>query len=398
MMSEPTFSKMRSLDAADMRDKRALVRVDFNVPLHDGVVTDDSRIRAALPTLAALREGGASVILATHLGRPKGQREPRFSVGPVARRLGELLGVEVRTVSDIAGPEAQQAAAELHPGDVLLLENTRFEPGEEANDPELAAAMARLGDLYVNDAFGAAHRAHASTVGVAKHLPSYAGLLLQREVTVLSRLLVEPSRPFVAILGGAKVSDKLAVVSQLLDRVDALLLGGGMANTLMLAQNFEVGASLAEPDRVPDARELIALAALRGVRLLLPIDAVVAPSLSEASRIVPVAAIAANQAILDIGPETARTYCDEIAGAKTVFWNGPMGVFEREPFAAGTLRIARCVAEAEAFTVVGGGDSIAAVSAAGVADRIDHISTGGGASLEFLEGRALPGIAALLDR
>jgi phosphoglycerate kinase len=278
----------------------------------------------------------------------------------------------------------------------LLLENTRFEPGEETNDPELAAALARLADLYVNDAFGAAHRAHASTAGVAVYLPAYAGYLLQREEEVLSRLLAEPERPFIAILGGAKVSDKLAVLDTLIDRVDALLLGGGMANTVLRARGFDVGNSLREDDRIPDARALLARAAERGVRVLLPVDAVVASSLDDpVSSIVPIDSLKKSEAIYDIGPETVRRYCDEIAAARTMFWNGPMGVFERPPFAAGTLGVARCVARAEAFTVVGGGDSVAAIEEAGLVDRIDHISTGGGASLEFLEGRELPGIAAI---
>ena len=388
----------RSVSAVDVRGKRALVRVDFNVPLEDGVVSDDTRIRAALPTIAALRDGGAAVVLATHLGRPQGRPDPRFSVAPVARRLGELMGIDVRTTAAVVGPEAEQAAAALAPGDVLLLENTRFEPGEESNDPELAAALARLGDVFVNDAFGAAHRAHASTVGVAKLLPAYAGLLLQREEAVLSRLLHDPERPFVTILGGAKVSDKLAVVAHLLDRVDALLFGGGMANTLLLAQGRQTGRSLAEPDRISEAHELIALAEQRTVKLLLPVDVVIASSLESGSpHVVPVDSVPPDQAIFDIGPETTERFCQEIARARTVFWNGPMGVFERPLFTQGTMNVARCIAGAEAFTVVGGGDSVAAVAAAGVSDRIDHISTGGGASLEFLEGRELPGIAALPD-
>jgi phosphoglycerate kinase len=286
--------------------------------------------------------------------------------------------------------------ATLRPGDVLLLENTRFEPGEEVNDPHLAAGLARLGDLFVNDAFGAAHRAHASTVGVANLLPAYAGLLLQREETALSRLLNDPERPFIAVLGGAKVSDKFAVLEHLLGRVDALLLGGGMANTVLLAQGHELGSSLAEPDRVAEARRLLERAKVQGVRLDIPTDVIVARSLDDTmSMVASVGAIPADHAIFDIGPETVARYCQQIAGARTVFWNGPMGVFERRPFENGTLGIARCVADASAYTVVGGGDSLAAIEAAGVGERIDHISTGGGASLEYLEGRNLPGIAAL---
>ena len=388
----------RSIAGADVRGKRALVRVDFNVPLRDGGVADDTRIRAALPTIETLLAGGASVVLATHLGRPKGQRNPAFSVAPVAKRLSELLDRDVRIVDDVAGAEAERAAAVLRPGEVLLLENTRFEPGEETNDPELTTALARLGDVFVNDAFGAAHRAHASTVGVAEHLPAYAGLLLQREEEVLSRLLDNPERPFVAVLGGAKVSDKLAVIGHLLERVDALLLGGGMANTLLRSQGYEVGTSLAEPDRLEDARQLIAAADRRGIQLLVPSDVVIAPSLESATRdVVAADAVPGDQAIFDIGPETIERYCGEIGGARTIFWNGPMGVFEREPFAKGTLDIAACIAKADAFSVVGGGDSLAAIAAAGVAAHIDHISTGGGASLEFLEGQTLPGIAAIPD-
>jgi phosphoglycerate kinase len=388
----------RSIAQADARGKRALVRVDFNVPLRDGEVADDTRIRAALPTIQNLLDRGAAVVLATHLGRPKGKADPAYSVAPVARRLSELLGLRVATVSAVAGPEAERAASALDAGDVLMIENTRFEPGEEANDADLAAGLARLGDLFVNDAFGAAHRAHASTVGVATLLPAYAGLLLQREETVLSRLLNDPERPFIAVLGGAKVSDKFAVLEHLLGRVDALLLGGGMANTVLLAQGHEIGSSLAEPDRVDDARRLIDNAQERGMLMALPTDVVTARSLdSTQTNVASVDAIPGDQAIFDIGPETVARFCQEIARARTVFWNGPMGVFEREPFANGTLGIARCVADASAYTVVGGGDSLAAIEAAGVGERIDHRSTGGGASLEYLEGRILQGIAALPD-
>jgi len=388
----------RSVSEAEVRGKRALVRVDFNVPLRDGDVADDTRIRAALPTIRSLLDRDAAVVLATHLGRPKGKAVPAYSVAPVARSLSKLLGQPVTTVSAVTGPDAERAASALHPGDVLLLENTRFEPGEESNDPALAAALARLGDLFVNDAFGAAHRAHASTVGVAQLLPSYAGLLLQREETVLSRLLHEPERPFITVLGGAKVSDKFAVLEHLLGRVDALLLGGGMANTVLLAQGHQIGSSLAEPDLVDQARRLIDTAKARGVRILTPIDVVTARSLdSTKATVAAVEAIAADEAIFDIGPATVAQYCEQIVGARTVFWNGPMGVFERKPFENGTLDIARCVANAAAYTVVGGGDSLAAIEAAGVGERIDHISTGGGASLEYLEGRDLPGIAALPD-
>ena len=386
----------RSIADADVRGKRVLVRVDFNVPLEHGDITDDTRIRAALPTIAALREGGAAIILATHLGRPKGKPDPRYSVAPVARRLSELLGAPVATVPAVVGPEAAAAAAALGPGDVLLLENTRFEPGEESNDPALAAKLSELADLFVNDAFGAAHRAHASTVGVAALLPAYAGLLLQREERVLSGLLAQPERPFIAILGGAKVSDKLAVVEHLLPRVDVLLLGGGMANTLLLAKGLDIGLSLAEPELVEEARSLMSAANEQGVSLLLPSDVVTAPAIeSDSTTIAAVERIPAGYAAFDIGPATVKAFCEEIARARTIFWNGPMGVFERQPFAGGTVGIARCIAAADAFTVIGGGDSVAAVEHAGLSSGIDHISTGGGASLEFLEGRELPGIAAI---
>lgn len=386
----------RSVLDEDVRDKCVLVRVDFNVPLENGVITDDSRIRAALPTIEHLLDHGAAVVLATHLGRPRGKRTPEWSVKPVARRLSELLARPVQTIDAVVGPEVEAAAARLKPGEILLLENTRFEAGEEANDPKFAASLARIADLYVNDAFGAAHRAHASTAGVAGFVPACAGLLLQREETALSRLLHEPARPFVAILGGAKVSDKLGVIDRLLDRADALLLGGGMANTLLLAQGFGVGKSLAEPDRLNEAKRLLEAAHSKHVSLLLPTDVVVAASLdSGTATTVAVDRVPADQAIYDIGPETVERYCREIAAAGTIFWNGPMGVFERAPFDAGTMAIAHCVADSAAYSVVGGGDSVAAIEAAGVAGQIDHISTGGGASLEFLEGRTLPGIAAL---
>ena len=388
----------RSVSEADVRGKRVLVRVDFNVPLQGDQVTDDTRIRAALPTIQLLLDRGAAVILASHLGRPKGKPDPKYSIAPAAARLTQLLGRDVRTATDVVGADAQAAAQALQPGQILVLENTRFEPGEETNDPELSRSLAALADMFVNDAFGAAHRAHASTVGVAEILPAYAGLLLLHETSTLSRLLDAPERPFVAILGGAKVSDKLAVIGHLLKRVDALLLGGGMANTLLLAEGKEIGESLAEPDLAEQARGLMAEARTRGVSILVPDDVLVAANIdSEHPRIVSSSEVPSEMAIFDIGPETVREYCSQISTARTVFWNGPMGVFEKTPFAGGTIGIARCVADSPAFTVVGGGDSIAAIEAAGVADEIDHISTGGGASLELLEGRSLPGIAAIPD-
>ena len=388
----------RSVSDADVRGKRVLVRVDFNVPLQGNQVTDDTRIRAALPKIQLLLDRGAAVILASHLGRPKGKPDPKYSIAPAATRLTELLGRDVRTATDVVGADAQAAAQALQPGQILVLENTRFEPGEETNDPELSRSLAALADMFVNDAFGAAHRAHASTVGVAEILPAYAGLLLLHETSTLSRLLDAPERPFVAILGGAKVSDKLAVIGHLLKRVDALLLGGGMANTLLLAEGKEIGESLAEPDLAEQARGLMAEARTRGVSILVPNDVLVAANIdSEHPRIVSSSEVPSEMAIFDIGPDTVREYCSQVSAARTVFWNGPMGVFEKTPFAGGTIGIARCVADSPAFTVVGGGDSIAAIEAAGVADEIDHISTGGGASLELLEGRSLPGIAAIPD-
>jgi len=385
----------RSVSSLDARGKRVLVRVDFNVPLNGAEVVDDTRIRAAIPTIQLLRDGGAKVILMSHLGRPKGESNPKYSVVPAANRLGELLGVSVPVMTL---DRAAAAVSAMHPGDVVMLENLRFHPGEEANDPALAQALAGLADVYVNDAFGAAHRAHASVVGVAERLPSYGGLLLEREVEVLTRLLRTAEHPFAAVIGGAKVSDKLAVIRHLLERIDVLVIGGGMANTFLLAQGREIGTSLAEPTQVPEAQAVLALASKRDVTVLLPMDVVVAPSIDAATgTVVAVGAIPADAAIFDIGPATVESYASAIRGAKTVFWNGPMGVFERPAFAAGTLGVAQAVAEVDGFTVVGGGDSVAAIEQAGLADRIDHVSTGGGASLELLEGRVLPGVAALPD-
>jgi phosphoglycerate kinase len=387
----------RTVRDADVTGKRVLVRVDFNVPLEDGRITDDTRIEAALPTIRDLLDRGAAVILMSHLGRPKGKPSDELRLTPVAARLSELLGVEVKTTRDVVGPEVEAAARALQTGQVLLLENLRFEPGEEKNDPELARQLAALADLYVNDAFGAAHRAHASTEAVAHLLPAYAGFLMERELEALGRLLEAPERPFVAILGGAKVSDKLAVIGNLLGRVDALLVGGGMANTFLLAQGQQVGRSLAEPDLVDQAKSLLGRAAAAGVALEIPSDVVVAASLDEAGRVTAVGGISADQAIYDIGPATCAAFAERIAAARTIFWNGPMGVFERPAYAEGTRAVAQAVAASNGTSVIGGGDSVAAVEQLGLADRIDHVSTGGGASLELLEGRELPGVAAIPD-
>lgn len=388
----------RSVRAADVDGRRALVRVDFNVPIVGGAVADDTRIRAALPTIQLLRRRGARVILMSHLGRPKSGPDPRLSLAPVARRLSELLGEPVTLAPGVVGPEVEVAAAALPPRGVLLLENVRFEAGEERDDPAFADHLARLGDLYVDDAFGSAHRAHASTHAVARRLPAYAGLLLERETSALDRLQQDPTRPFAAILGGAKVSDKLPILERLVDRVDVLLLGGGMANTFLLAEGCEIGRSLAERDLADAARAVLTRAYARGIQVLLPTDVVVAETIEAPhGRVVHATEIPENMAVFDIGPATIGRFAEAIRDARTIFWNGPMGVFERPPFAAGTLGVAVAVAESAAFSLIGGGDSIAAVAAAGVTDCIDHISTGGGAALEYLEGRELPGVAVLPD-
>ncbi len=390
--------ELRTVEASRAEGRRVLVRDDFNVPLDDsGRVADDLRVRAALPTLRHLLERGAKVICCSHLGRPKGRRVDRYSLEPVAAVLGERLGREVAFVDDVAGEEAAGAAAGLDPGRVLLLQNLRFEPGEEANDPAFAGRLAALAELYVDDAFGAAHRAHASVVGVAERLPAYAGFLLAGEVKALSRLLEGPPSPFVAVLGGSKVSDKLAVLSNLLQRVDTLVIGGGMCFTFLAARGHGVGDSLLEPEQVDAVRGLLARAEREGKRVLLPSDVVVADAFAEDAerRTVPASGIEQGWRGLDIGPETAAAFATAVRDAKTVFWNGPMGVFEWAPFAAGTREVAEAVASTGAYTVVGGGDSAAALAQFGLADKVDHLSTGGGASLELLEGRTLPGVAVI---
>jgi len=391
---------LKTLDDLDVRGKRVLLRVDFNVPLAEGGVADDTRIRAALPTINRLREQGAAILLASHLGRPKGAVDPRYSLAPVAERLSELLGMPVVFASDTVGPAAQETAARLEPGQVALLENLRFQPGEEQNDSTFAEQLAALVDCYVNDAFGAAHRAHASTVALAGLLPSAAGLLMESEITALDKVLRAPDHPFVVIIGGAKVSDKIGVIESLLATADEILIGGGMANTFLLAQGHQIGTSLAEPEQAELARELLARAVDQGVAIHLPSDVVVAQSLDapEQHRTVAVREVGADDAIFDIGPTTIERFNERLDHAKTIVWNGPMGVFETPPFDNGTRGIAKAVAGADGYSVVGGGDSVAAIEQAGLADGIDHISTGGGASLEFLEGRTLPGIAALEER
>ncbi|MDX2141093.1 MAG: phosphoglycerate kinase [Chloroflexota bacterium] len=386
----------------DLKGKRVLVRVDFNVPLEGTTITDDTRIRAAVPTLKAiLAQQPRSVALMSHLGRPKGGPDPKFSLKPVAPALAALLGVDVAFAEDCVGEVAEQAVASLPDGGVILLENTRFHPSEEKNDLELAQQMAKLGDVFVNDAFGSAHRAHSSTEGVARYLPAVSGLLLEKEIEYLGSALESPTRPFVAILGGAKVSDKIAVIEALLDKCDKLLIGGGMANTFFAAQGIAMGNSLVEPDAIETAKALMAKGS---GKLVLPVDAVLGDKFSDDANSMTTDVAAGVQdgwAIYDIGPKTVEQFKAVLADAKTVVWNGPMGVFEKAPFAVGTRAIAGLLASITkigAVTIIGGGDSVAAVEDAGVADQVTHISTGGGASLEMLEGKVLPGLAALKDR
>lgn len=391
----------RSVRDLEPAGKRVLVRVDFNVPVAGGEVTDDTRIVAALPTIRYLLEKRARVVLMSHLGRPKGGPDPKHSMQPVRARLERLLRLPVAFAADCVGPEAEAASRALRDGEVLLLENLRFHPEEEANDPGFARALAALGDVYVNDAFGTAHRAHASTEGVARVLrPAVAGFLMQKELDYLGRALDQPARPFVAILGGAKISGKIDVLLRLLDRVDRLLVGGAMMFTFYRAQGRSVGRSLVEDDRVGMAQEVLARAAARGVELVLPVDCLASTAAdgSAPAAVRAVDAIGADEMGVDIGPESLRLFADRLRDAKTVVWNGPMGIFEVEAFAAGTLGVARACADATgrgAVTVVGGGDSVAAVQQSGLGERFTHVSTGGGASLEFLEGRDLPGVAAL---
>ena len=389
-----------SVKDIDLKGKRALVRCDFNVPLKDGVITNDKRIVAALPTIKYLSDEGARVILCSHLGRPKGEWLPEASLAPVAARLSELLGKPVRMSRDVIGEDAKNISETLKDGEIALLENVRYYKEETKNDPEFAKELASLADVFVNDAFGTAHRAHASTAGVADYLPAVCGFLIQKEIEVMGGALENPARPFVAVLGGAKVSDKIGVITNLLEKVDTLIVGGAMAYTFLKAQGHSVGASLCEDDKLDLAKEILEKAGEKGVRFLLPVDHVGAEKFDESAEAVavPGADIPEGLMGMDIGPETVKLYSEALSGAGTVVWNGPMGVFEFKQFAEGTLAVAKAIADSNAVSIIGGGDSVAAITKLGFADKMTHISTGGGASLEFLEGKELPGIAVLNDK
>ncbi len=394
----------KSIEDIQVSGKRVLCRCDFNVPTKDGKITSDKRIVAAMPTIEYLVNHGAKVILCSHMGKPKGEYKPELSLKIVAERISQLLGKEVVMASDVAGADARAKAADLCDGDVMLLENTRFEKGETKNDAELSKALAELADIFVNDAFGTAHRAHSSTAGVADHLPAVSGYLVQKEVSIMGKALANPERPFVAILGGAKVSDKLNVINNLLEKVDTLIIGGGMAYTFLAAKGCCVGTSLLDTEKLDYCKEMMAKAEAKGVKLLLPIDTVITDSFPDpidgeiAVQTVASDAIPADKMGLDIGEKTRALFADAAKAAKTVVWNGPMGVFENPILAKGTIAVAQALADSDAVTIVGGGDSAAACEQLGFADRITHISTGGGASLEFLEGLELPGIACLQDK
>ncbi|MGM9925758.1 MAG: phosphoglycerate kinase [Bacillus sp. (in: firmicutes)] len=389
-----------SIKDIDVKGKRVFCRVDFNVPMQNGVITDDTRVRAALPTIQYLMEQGAKVILASHMGRPKGQVNEELRLTPVAKKLSELLGKEVAKADEAYGEAVEAQIAKMNDGDVLLLENVRFYPGEEKNDPELAKAFANLADIFVNDAFGAAHRAHASTEGIAKFIPAVSGFLMQKELDVLGKAMSNPERPFTAIIGGAKVKDKIGVIENLLEKVDNLIIGGGLAYTFIKAKGYEIGTSLLEEDKIDLAKSFMKQAEEKGVKFYMPIDAVIAPEFGEnvETKVVDIDAIPTDWMSLDIGPKTAALYADVIKNSKLVIWNGPMGVFEFDKFAGGTRTVAEALANSDAYSVVGGGDSAAAAEKFNLADKMSHISTGGGASLEFIEGKELPGVVALNDK
>ncbi|HDR6129428.1 TPA: phosphoglycerate kinase [Bacillus anthracis] len=391
----------KSIRDVDLKGKRVFCRVDFNVPMKEGKITDETRIRAALPTIQYLVEQGAKVILASHLGRPKGQAVEELRLTPVAARLGELLGKDVKKADEAFGPVAQEMVAAMNEGDVLVLENVRFYAGEEKNDAELAKEFAALADIFVNDAFGAAHRAHASTAGIADYLPAVSGLLMEKELEVLGKALSNPERPFTAIIGGAKVKDKIGLIRHLLDKVDNLIIGGGLAYTFVKALGNEIGLSLCEDDKIELAKEFMQLAKEKGVNFYMPVDVVITEEFSETAttKIVGIDSIPSNWEGVDIGPKTREIYADVIKNSKLVVWNGPMGVFEMTPFAEGTKAVGQALADAEGtYSVIGGGDSAAAVEKFGMADKMSHISTGGGASLEFMEGKELPGVVCLNDK
>ena len=405
MMEEITMNyNKKSIEDIDVSGKRVLCRCDFNVPTKNGKITSDKRIVAALPTIQYLIDHGAKVILCSHMGKPKGEWKPELSLKVVADRLTELLGKQVIMAADVAGEDAKAKAAALKDGDVMLLENTRYIKGETKNDPELSKALASLADIFVNDAFGTAHRAHSSTAGVADYLPAVCGFLVQKEVSIMGKALANPERPFVAILGGAKVSDKLNVINNLLEKVDTLIIGGGMAFTFLAAKGYSIGKSLVDDEKIDYCKEMMAKAEAKGVKLLLPVDTVVAAAFPDpidaqiAVETVAADAIPADKMGLDIGEKSRALFAEAVKNAKTVVWNGPMGVFENPTLAKGTIAVAQALADSEAVTIVGGGDSAAACEQLGFADKITHISTGGGASLEFLEGLELPGIACLEDK
>lgn len=394
------MNEKQTIKDIDLNGKRVFCRVDFNVPMEGGKVTDDTRIRAAIPTIEFMTGKGAKVILASHLGRPKGEVKEELRLTAAGERLSELLNKNVKKLDESIGEEVEKAVAELQNGEVLLLENVRFHAGEEKNDPELAKQFASLADLFVNDAFGAAHRAHASTAGIAEFIPAVSGFLMEKELEVLGKALSNPERPFTAIIGGAKVKDKIGVIDNLLDNVDNLLIGGGLSYTFTKAEGYETGNSLVEEDKIELAQSFIQKAKEKNVNLYLPIDAVVADAFSETANVktVKIDEIPEGWMGLDIGPETAELYANVIRDSKLIIWNGPMGVFEMEPFSAGTKQVALAMAETKAYTVIGGGDSAAAVEKFDVAEQMDHVSTGGGASLEFMEGKELPGVTVLNDK